>query len=406
MPTKPGSTRPTATRNRPPPADPARAGHHEPLTPLGDDRSVTRHRPPLAALLVALGLLAAACSGSSSGTTSAGPTRSAAAPTSTTAAAGTASDAPSSSTTTTAPVAAVDPEQVTVHSAVATTARAVAGSLQTPDGRTRTYHVYVPTSLPADTPVPLLLALHGGGGWGQQFEKNSGYDGLAEANGFIVVYPDGIGSQPQGDQLRTWNGGDCCGLAARQDVHDVAFVDQLIDRLEAEHPIDAKRVFATGHSNGGILAYRLACELSDRIAAIGVQSSALEVDTCHPSQPVSVLHIHGTADQNIPIAGGIGPNAHSGVAFHVPLDGATTLAAADRCPARPTTTHDPANADLTIRQWAPCAAGTTVAFVEVAGASHAYMGHDKGGSGKTGPVYQRLDSSLQIWNFLAQHPRR
>ncbi|CAN0175066.1 unnamed protein product, partial [Phaeothamnion confervicola] len=236
-------------------------------------------------------------------------------------------------------------------------------------------------------------------------ERNSGVGGLAQANGFIVVYPDGVGNGPNADQQRTWNGGACCGIAARTNVDDVAFIDQLITQLEADFPIDADRVFAAGHSNGGILAYRLACELPDRIASIGVQSSALEIDACTPDQPVSAIHIHGAADQNLPIDGGVGPNALSGVDFNKPLEGATALAAADGCDAAPTTTTDATNADLMIHLWSPCAAGTEVVFVEVAGAGHAWMGHETGGSGRVGPVYMGLDSSLLIWNFVVQHGR-
>ena len=205
-----------------------------------------------------------------------------------------------------------------VHAAVTPRAKTTDGTLRTPDGRVRTYHVYVPSTVVAGAggaAVPLLVALHGGTGWGTQFERNSGFDGLAEANRFIVVYPDGIGIGANGTDLRTWNGGDCCGPAARQKVDDVGFIRLLIARLRSQYRIDPAHVVATGHSNGGILAYRLACELSDEIAAIGVQSAALEVNACRPSHPVSALQIHGSADQNIPINGGLGPKAISGVAF-------------------------------------------------------------------------------------------
>jgi polyhydroxybutyrate depolymerase len=309
---------------------------------------------------------------------------------------------------TTAPPAPFDPTAIAVREAVAPGAIAIGGTLLTADGRDRTFTVYVPSTVsaqPVSTAVPLLIALHGGTGWGKQFELNSGFDGVAEANGFIVVYPDGIGVGPDGTQLRTWNGGACCGPAVTQQVDDVAFIRLLIAQLESQYDIDPARVFATGHSNGGILAYRLACELSDQIVAIGVQSTALEVTDCRPARAVSVLQIHGSGDQNIPIGGGLGPNAISGVAFNPPIDGATTLAAADGCPATPSRTTSPSNADLDITSWSPCAAGTEVAFVEVAGATHAWMGHTTGGSGKVGPPYAKLDSSLVIWSFLSQHAR-
>ena len=89
----------------------------------------------------------------------------------------------------------------------------VDGQITTADGRVRTYHLYVPGG-PADEPAPLLIALHGGTGSGTQFRRNSGLDALADEHGFLVVYPDGVGVGPR-DSLRTWNGGYCCGPAAR-----------------------------------------------------------------------------------------------------------------------------------------------------------------------------------------------
>jgi polyhydroxybutyrate depolymerase len=305
-------------------------------------------------------------------------------------------------TTTTTPRTVDVDDTSSVHPAVEPAPTTADGTITTADGRARTYHLYVPTIL--GPKAPLLIALHGGTGWGKQFERNSGFDGLAEANGFIVVYPDGIGVGADGTDLRTWNGGGCCGPAAKQQVDDVAFIRQLIADLRAQHDIDPSRVFATGHSNGGILALRLACELADQIAAIGVQSSALEVDTCAPTQPVSVLQIHGAADQNVPIDGGVGPNGISGVSFNKPRDAATTLAAADGCPGDPVTEQDTTNADLSTSTWS-CPHDVQVAFVEVAGANHAWMGHTSGGSGRVGPPYTKLDSSLVIWSFLSQHPR-
>jgi polyhydroxybutyrate depolymerase len=299
----------------------------------------------------------------------------------------------------------VDDWITSARPAVTPRAPTVDGSLRTPDGRVRTYHLYVPSTVEesADAaPVPLLVALHGGTGSGRQFERTSGFDGLAESNRFVVVYPDGIGVDPDGTRLRTWNGGACCGPAARLDVDDVGFVEMLIDAVEAQQPIDPDRVFAAGHSNGGILAYRLACELSDRIAAIGVQSASLEIDDCAPSHAVSVLHIHGDADQNLPIIGGRGPASIAGVSFHPPREGFRKLATEDGCAPAPTpaTRPDPSHPDLMVTTWKECDAGAQVAFVTVSGAPHQWMGHPSPAPGVVGEPYQGLDSSRLIWGFL------
>ena len=287
--------------------------------------------------------------------------------------------------------------------------RHVDGTLRTPDGRVRSYHVYIPASLPKDKAVPLLIGLHGGLGHGTQFEANSGFDRLADANRFLVVYPDGtpIPALPAG---LVWNAGGCCAAAAddRNDVDDVGYISALIDTLERTYRIDAGRVFATGHSNGAMLSYRLACQLSTKVVAIAVQSGALFQTDCHPARTVSVMAIHGTADQNVPIAGGVGAHALSGVAFPPPADGPKTFAKLDRCPPSHTTV-DRTNPDVATTTWAPCRNRSTVRWVTVKGANHAWMGRPSTSAASAalvGTPYQRFDSSKAVWAFLASVPRR
>ncbi len=282
------------------------------------------------------------------------------------------------------------------------------GTMRTADGRVRHYRLFVPRNLPVDSPVPLLVALHGGLGTSAQFAKNSGFDGLAESNGFIVVYPDGIGARVDGTGPQTWNGGYCCGPAVRQNVDDVGFVRQLIDAVEAKFRIDPAKVFAAGHSNGAIMAYRLACELSDRIVAIGVQAGSLGVDACAPSLPVSVFHVHGTADTNHPIDGGRGTGI-ANVEFRSARVAVATMAKVAGCADGSVLSSAPSNADLKVATWSGCASGAQVRFVEVSGATHAWMGHPSAsaaGTALTGAPYPDFDTSRAIWSFLAAHPRQ
>jgi polyhydroxybutyrate depolymerase len=347
---------------------------------------MARSRLTIIALLL-LGIVGAACSGSGESDTSA-------------------TSKPSSKGASTSTTPAV-PSARDVLPAVTPRATSLAETLRTPDGRDRTYHVYAASSVASGQSgprVPLLVALHGGTGWGTQFERTSGFDGIAEANGFVVVYPDGVGVGPN-QANRTWNSGACCGVAQREDVDDVTFVRMLIERLRSQYPIDSKRVFAAGHSNGGMQAYRLACELADQIVAVGVQSSSLEFDGCRPAKPVSLLHIHGTADQNVPIRGGIGAQAISGVSFHPPIDGIKTFAGLDGCPPTPSQSTDPENADVSIQTWGPCDDGTEVRFMTVAGAPHAWMGSHAVIQRPGNAPYAKLDSSAVIWRFLIAHPR-
>ena len=132
----------------------------------------------------------------------------------------------------------------------------------TVDRRERIYLVHVPKSYDDAKPTPVVLAFHGGGSNAEQMVRFCGLNGKADEAGFIVVYPNGTGLFPR---TLTWNGGNCCGYAMRNKVDDVAFVRALLDDLAKVARIDNKRVYATGMSNGAIISYRSASELSDRL---------------------------------------------------------------------------------------------------------------------------------------------
>jgi polyhydroxybutyrate depolymerase len=261
-------------------------------------------------------------------------------------------------------------------------------------GRTRTYRLYVPVNLPADSTVPLVVFLHGGFGSGQQAENSYGWDSAADANGFVVAYPDGLS--------RAWNGGTCCGVPQAQDVDDVGFIKDLISHLEAALPIDASRIYATGISNGGIMAYRLACETT-LFAAVGPDSATQLVD-CAGAQPASVIAIHGLADTRVPYAGGMG----SGVG-HVDGPAVPSVIASwraiDDCTAATVTTAGPVTTSI-----ATCPDDRAVELITIAGAGHQWPGSK--------PMNQviadaldldqpsdALDATSVMWSFFAAHPR-
>jgi polyhydroxybutyrate depolymerase len=130
----------------------------------------------------------------------------------------------------------------------------------------------------------------------------SGLNAKADQAGVLAVYPDGTGSRCS----YFWNAGDCCGPAVWDGVDDVAFFDALLDDLAGAYSIDRQRVLATGMSNGAMMAYRLAAELSDRIAAIAPVAGRMATEGCRPRRPVPVLHFHGTTDEFIPFPPGTG----------------------------------------------------------------------------------------------------
>jgi len=268
----------------------------------------------------------------------------------------------------------------------------VQGRLRTPDGRIRTYRLYVPRSLTKRS-APLLVAMHGYGGSGQNFENYSGFDGLAEANRFLVVYPDGTFSS---DKARVWNAGGCCGTAQQtlDNVNDVRFISLLIDKIESKYNVNQKRVFATGHSNGAMMGFRLACQLSNKIVAVGVQSGTFFVKKCRNKKPVAALEIHGTADSLVPIDGGVS-SMDSSFYYPSPRDGLKMLAASNHCQIGALTLTDPVNPDLNYELWRHCAGAAIVEWARVGGADHSWMPSSS----------SSFDSSAAIWSFLAAHPR-
>lgn len=172
----------------------------------------------------------------------------------------------------------------------------------------RRYAVLTPSGVASGTALPVLLAIHGGGGTARNLAATSLLSALAQARKVLVVYLEGSGV------IQTFNAGSCCGSAATNQVDDVAYVRAVLDDLSARDIVDSARVYATGFSNGGMMAHRLACALSDRlagIAAVGGASGQFDKDlnqfyACHPARPIPILHVHATNDRNYPYAGGVG----------------------------------------------------------------------------------------------------
>ena len=165
------------------------------------------------------------------------------------------------------------------------------------DGVERSYELHIPPAYDGQTPLPVVLSFHGftSSGLGQQVLTQM--DPLADREGFIVAYPNGIAN--------SWNGGACCGRAADEGIDDVGFARALIEDLGERGCIDERRIYATGMSNGGFLSHRLACEAADVIAAVAPVASVLGIPPadCEPSRPVPLVHFHGTGDLLVPVEG-------------------------------------------------------------------------------------------------------
>jgi polyhydroxybutyrate depolymerase len=259
-------------------------------------------------------------------------------------------------------------------------------------GVTRSYIVYRPASLPVA--APLVVVLHGGFGTAAQAQKSYHWDAEADSGHFLVAYPDGLN--------RAWNaGGGCCGKPGRDGTDDVGFITAMVSAISRAVPVDRGRVYATGISNGGIMAYDLACHTTV-FAAIG-PDSATELGGCPDPAPVSVIAIHGTADRNIPYGGGPG----DGIAR---IDGPAVPAVdaswrrADHCPAPAVAVAGTVTTSL-----ASCPGGRAVELITIAGAGHQWPGAVPAPVAQrllgTDPPSTALDATQVIWTFFAAHAR-
>jgi polyhydroxybutyrate depolymerase len=173
----------------------------------------------------------------------------------------------------------------------------------------RSYLLHVPPTYEQAKPLPLVIMLHGMGGTALHSHRETGWSSKADAEGFIVVYPDATrpdSAQPPSlrKNPQAWNDGSGRFHAAERNIDDVAFITALIDSLENSYSIDPRRIYVTGFSNGASMTFRLGAELADRIAAIAPHSGTSWTEVLSPARAVSVCYLTGTSDTLNPIEGG------------------------------------------------------------------------------------------------------
>jgi polyhydroxybutyrate depolymerase len=184
-------------------------------------------------------------------------------------------------------------------------------------GDKRPYLVHVPTQSQAGKALPMVLVLHGGMGNMQVQASERFYHQLSASDkyGYIVVFPNGYSRLP-GGKFATWNAVNCCGPAVKKQSDDVAVIRAIIEDMQQRTEVDSKRIFADGMSNGGMMSYRLACELSGTISAIAAVAGTDNTQRCQPAKPVAVLHIHAKDDDHVPFEGGKGQQSMADVSFN------------------------------------------------------------------------------------------
>ena len=273
---------------------------------------------------------------------------------------------------------------------------------------TRTYIVCAPRATERrPAPMPLVIAMHGGGGNAQNAEMMTRFTDLVERERIVVVYPDGAGRAmggARGPAMFTWNAGHCCGYALKNDVDDVSFVSALIDTLSRRYPIDASRIYVTGMSNGAMMSHRVGRELSDRIAAIAPVVGAVFGDEPQARSPVSAIIINGLLDTSVPpeggSRGGLGRNQWD--ANPLPnIDQGTYWARVNGCAATPAKSEQ---GQIITTRWS-CPRGLDVELHQLRDGSHEWPGGPRGRRGVES-TSKSMDATEVIWAFFKAHPKR
>jgi polyhydroxybutyrate depolymerase len=273
------------------------------------------------------------------------------------------------------------------------------------DGRTRSYTVHVPPKYDPKQPTPVVLAFHGAMTNASIMALSSGLSTKADEAGFIVVYPNGTG---KGDILLVWNSGGFHGANAEKLPDDVKFVAAILEELPKLVNVDPKRVYATGISNGGMMCYRLAAELSHRIAAIAPVSGTMAVEKCQPRRSVSVMHFHGTDDKLVPFNR---PSERTAkfLAFKSVEETIRTWVKINGCPRKPKTTDLPHKADdgttVTREIYGPGKDGAEVILFVINGGGHTWPGR-QWPVPWLGKTTHSISANDLMWEFFQRHPMR
>jgi polyhydroxybutyrate depolymerase len=265
--------------------------------------------------------------------------------------------------------------------------------------QTRTYLLHIPKGYDAKKPAPVVLALHGAAMNGSMMVWFSGLNKKSEEARFIVVYPSGTGISP----FLTWNaGGLRKGMGSKAD--DVAFISKLLDDLATVVKFDQKRVYACGMSNGGMMCYRLAAELSSRIAAIAPVAGTIAIEESKPKRPVPVIHFHGTDDTFVPfdLARKKTP---SFMKFKGVEDSIQTWVKLNRCDEKPKTdvlSKDGDEMKVTRKSYGGGKDGAEVVLVVIEGGGHTWPGRTPP-VGFMGRSARNISANDLMWEFFKKH---
>lgn len=278
------------------------------------------------------------------------------------------------------------------------------------NGFRRTYLLHIPAGYTAQKKFPLVVVVHGAFDTAKGMEKFSGFSQLADREGFVVLYPNGMGIL---GYLQHWNAGHCCGKAADDNLDDVGFIAAAIDDVCRQLPIDRARIYMVGFSNGGMLAYRFAAEKSGLLAGVAPLAASIggrpsaEAPEWHipePAQPVSVIAFHGLADNDIRFEGGISQH-RKGTRSYWSVDRSIDFWVSRNGCAADYQSRTMNDGNVLFKRWSGCRGETEIALYLIHDWGHIWPGRYFTNRLPQNSPLSGFDAAEIIWNFFKDKRR-
>lgn len=287
------------------------------------------------------------------------------------------------------------------------------------DGIERRYRLHVPEKYDKTKPTPVILVFHGGSINADTAPGAFQMNPKSDKEGFIVAYPEGTGYEIKGRLLGSWNAEVCCAPATINKVDDVGFTKKVIADIQSKFNIDDSRIFATGMSNGALMVFKLACELSDTLAAVSASGYIETFEKCEQSRPVPIMYFHGTADPCVNYNGGVcgGCTAQFFEALGYKMDTSKSQRACESVPSyieswrkkyacNSNSEISYQKGDATCYKYSNCKNKSEIVFCKIEGMGHQWAGvMPRSEKSLVGPSTTDISANDEMWLFFQAHPK-